>query len=309
MSYITIVCPYCKKELFMPEDAKDVVCMYCAKPIDVQKIRTQQLRDLQNKSNLNADSYKLLDDAITALPSNIVRSVHEYGKFSISNYEEHFPIYKKSLEKSVKLASIAYEIDNSAACTYADRLFNVVNDYIKNFGIKKESSGKMFDVQYFMVTYFIPAILDIDEPPCSTIVDTFIDNWNKVHQNSKIKRCTYKEIHEGFRFKNKWCFITTATCNTLNKPDNCHELNTFRNFRDRYSKLSEQNKREMLFYYTIAPAIVSKINCRSNKDEIYKYIWYTYLSPCMDLLESDNDIDCAKLYKKMVTNLQNQFLS
>ena len=32
--------------------------------------------------------------------------------------------------------------------------------------------------------------------------------------------------------KSKGCFITTATCKTLNKGDNCMELTTIRHFRD-----------------------------------------------------------------------------
>lgn len=304
MSYITIVCPYCNRELFMPEDAKNVVCMYCAKPINVAEIRNQSLqKDKVRRSAFSNEVYELLSSSILSLPEKIIGSVHDYGKFSISNYEKYFPIYKSSLEESLNLINIAYEEDNSIALDYADQLFEVINKQLINIDGAKESSGKMFNAQYFIVTFFIPAILDFNFQCSSTIVDTFVDNWNKKYANSKIKRSTYDEIKEGFRFKNKWCFITTATCQTLDKSDDCYELNMFRKFRDRYSEISDDTKREMLFYYTIAPQIVKSIEERNDRDKIYNGIWKNYLSPCLKFLEDGEDDRCAVVYREMISEL------
>lgn len=38
MQFISAQCPHCGKELQLPDDAQQVVCMYCAKPIDVQEV-------------------------------------------------------------------------------------------------------------------------------------------------------------------------------------------------------------------------------------------------------------------------------
>jgi len=108
--------------------------------------------------------------------------------------------------------------------------------------------------------------------------------------------------------KKSGCFITTATCLTLGKEDNCYELHAFRKFRDYW--LLQQNDGQALIdeYYRLAPQIVAKINQETNYQEIYAELWQTYLLPCLKMLESKDFINCKQKYMDMVHNLQKKYL-
>lgn len=103
----------------------------------------------------------------------------------------------------------------------------------------------------------------------------------------------------------KGCYITTATLNYLNKPDDCYELNAFREFRDNW--LSKQPGGIDLInrYYEVAPRIVELIDNSSNKEEIYNGLWLNYLSQCLNLIKSKEYEESKNLYIKMVTYLEN----
>lgn len=106
------------------------------------------------------------------------------------------------------------------------------------------------------------------------------------------------------------CFITTAVCKTFGKPDDCSELMAFRRFRDSYMKNHEDLRKEVEQYYVIAPKICHAINAKGEKvaKQEYARIWDNYLASAYDAL-SHNKLDKAyDIYKKMVCNLENQYL-
>ncbi len=103
--------------------------------------------------------------------------------------------------------------------------------------------------------------------------------------------------------KKEGCFITSATCLSLQKPDNCYELKTFRDFRDNWLSKQPDGDKLITEYYTIAPAIVDYINKMPYKDEIYKSIWTDYLSNCLLLIEEGQNEEAKKIYINMVYTL------
>ena len=107
---------------------------------------------------------------------------------------------------------------------------------------------------------------------------------------------------------NNDCFITTAVCDSFGKADDCYELMMFRNFRDKW--LANQSDGKVLIdeYYSIAPAIVNKINKLANASEIYKNIWNKYLKLCLSHIECKNFSECKRVYVSMVNNLKNIYL-
>lgn len=104
------------------------------------------------------------------------------------------------------------------------------------------------------------------------------------------------------------CFITTAVCDSFNKPDDCYELTMFRHFRDNWLKNQPDGKELIKEYYNIAPKIVEKINRLVNAKEIYKSIWDNYLKICLYYLEQKNTKSCKKIYIDMVNNLKKIYL-
>jgi hypothetical protein len=104
------------------------------------------------------------------------------------------------------------------------------------------------------------------------------------------------------------CYITTAVCESLKKPDDCYELNIFRNFRDSWLKKQPDGETLILDYYKIAPNIVAKINQLANSTEIYNLIWQKYLKPCLQFIEIGDNQSCKNLYMKMVKILKTTYL-
>jgi len=100
------------------------------------------------------------------------------------------------------------------------------------------------------------------------------------------------------------CFITTAVCEELNKPDDCYELQTLRGFRDNWLKKQAYGETLINEYYAIAPEIVKKINKKNNRTSIYKNINSVYIQKCIYLIENGKMNECLECYKNMVDFLK-----
>jgi len=123
-------------------------------------------------------------------------------------------------------------------------------------------------------------------------------------------------VKEGITAVGEWiwdntfgrCFITTATCETLGKPDDCYELNLFREFRDNWLKEQHDGKELIKEYYEVAPQIVSSINRQIERKRIYCDIWEEYLCDCLAMIENGDYQACKEKYTGMVRNLGRQYL-
>ncbi len=96
------------------------------------------------------------------------------------------------------------------------------------------------------------------------------------------------------------CYITTAVCEELGKPDDCYELTQFRHFRDDWLSFQPDGKELIKLYYKTAPRIVQKIDSRPEKHEIYAYLRDTFLSKCLGFIESGKNEKCKHIYTNMM---------
>jgi len=139
------------------------------------------------------------------------------------------------------------------------------------------------------------------------------EKLNDVYSEFENSRVLFEssQIEGGVQFghKQNGCFITTAACRTLGKGDNCYELNSFREFRDRWLKQQKDGHHLIEEYYSLAPVIVDNINKLEDKDRIYENIWKKYLSVCLRFIEEKRFTDAGKLYIKMVNHLKREYLS
>ena len=103
------------------------------------------------------------------------------------------------------------------------------------------------------------------------------------------------------------CYITTAVCTYLGKPDDCYELTQLRKFRDEWLRHQPDGPALIEEYYAKAPIIVEKLDKRKDRDEIYYYINNVYLLPCVKLIKEEKYEECKKLYLEMVKELENRF--
>ena len=133
------------------------------------------------------------------------------------------------------------------------------------------------------------------------INDELYDMWKDINV-SKIRPYISK-----INSKQEGCFITTATCQALNKPDNCYELNKFREYRDNWLINQLDGKKIIQKYYEIATNIVYNINKCKDKYIIYQDIWNKSLKKCLNLIELKKYEECKKLYMKMVEELEVKF--
>ena len=118
-----------------------------------------------------------------------------------------------------------------------------------------------------------------------------------------------EDVEERMRRKNDDnCFITTAVCETLSKPDDCYELKTFRDFRDNWLLNQKDGKFLIDEYYRIAPQIVDSIRKLPNSKEIFFGIWKNHLKECLTFIEVADYPEVKKRYISMVYILKNEFL-
>ena len=161
------------------------------------------------------------------------------------------------------------------------------------------------DYNLAMVVYVFPALLETNKVSGQAWIDVLIKTWKKHFPKTDLKSATAKEINAGFRYR--FCYITTAVCESQHKADDCYELSLLRTFRDAYLLLSKEGEAMVREYYDVAPSIVKHIGKRADADAIYEGIWQQYLSPCIRLIESGQNEECVDLYKHMVYELKDLY--
>lgn len=105
----------------------------------------------------------------------------------------------------------------------------------------------------------------------------------------------------------KGCFLTTATCVALDKPDNCEEIMAYKAYRD--NKLAKDTDGEKLIieYYRIAPLLVEAIDAKPNAKEIYIYLYNKYIKVGYAYLQEKDMRQAKKTYIDMVKELCEQY--
>lgn len=104
------------------------------------------------------------------------------------------------------------------------------------------------------------------------------------------------------------CYITTAVCSSMNLPDDCHELQTIRHFRDNWLLFQNDGIKIISRYYETAPKIVESINKLTSASEIYLEIWKGYLEPFYQKINEVSNDEALQIYLKMVNNLEQEYL-
>lgn len=126
------------------------------------------------------------------------------------------------------------------------------------------------------------------------------------HQDFCCIRC--KKEYEAACPNTGGCFITTATCQSRNLPDDCHELTALRKFRDTFMKTDGNMKVEVEEYYKIAPVICENINKQENSSEIYEQIYQKWLKDAVLACDNNETEKAYNIYKDMVLELKDLYL-
>ena len=105
-------------------------------------------------------------------------------------------------------------------------------------------------------------------------------------------------IYKDEKLSNR-CYLTSACTFSKGLPDDCYELETLRSYRDNWLTETEDGKELINQYYEVAPKIVSIINEKENKKDIYEMIYSKMIKPCVELIEQGKNEECLCLYKEM----------
>lgn len=201
--------------------------------------------------------------------------------------------YKQVIDKGQFLTNMAEELASSAEKLLAEQP-------------KKNAKEQCAtNLNMCLVVYILPAILELNGQSSKAFSEKVLAAWKSHFPKTNLQAATFKQINSGF--KRKFCYITTAVCETFGKPDDCYELNLFRSYRDNYLLKREDGEVIVHEYYDLAPTIVKHINKRKDSRKIYQEIWDTYLSPCLTMIENGENEACMELYIDMVREMQRRY--
>lgn len=171
---------------------------------------------------------------------------------------------------------------------------------------KSKKEALMMDYNMTMVTFVMPVLTYSKNEDMESMADKMVEYWNKGPITMKLSKSNFEDLEGGF--KSHPCYITTAVCESQNKPDDCYELTILREYRDNYLLQSAEGESVVRRYYDVAPTIVNRINRQENSKEIYQEIYDEYLSSCVSLIERGEKAKCQTIYTDMVMDLQKKYL-
>lgn len=301
MDFLSGICPHCQGVLQLPSDRETVICMYCGKELSVQDaLAKKQTPPLKSVTK---------EEAAEAL-QNLLYGIDEPMQyFKKALYMDFFKKYV--FENAGNLALLEQYYEAAPQGSVAQVLDEVAEPLVARVegdlnalrGRKKED--RQMDYNMSMVVYIFPALLENNSHSGQAWIDALTVAWKRHFPRTDLKSATAKEINAGFRYR--FCFITTAVCESQHKPDDCYELTLFRSFRDNYLLQREDGEEMVHAYYDVAPTIVKHIGKKENAAQIYEGIWQKYLAPCVQLIEAERNEECVALYRQMVDELKQQY--
>lgn len=307
--FVSGLCPQCGEALSVPEKLTEFSCMYCG-----ARLRRDALRPAPCEAGgalSAAQAQAQYDEALSRLPA-CVRDFRGYQKKITKNeYEEAFaavsaaaaPVFGK-LDQA--LAAMPERLDaqiKSAVCAFLDAL-------AADWQTQRNRAGARDDDKMVIAVFLVPAIRKLALPASEIFCAALQAEWVRRYPKTPFYLGDYDTISTGFRKKAfGLCFITTAVCEELGKPDDCAELTAFRAFRDGYLSSCPDGGALIEEYYRIAPGIVSCIELTTNRHETYRALREEYLAPCYADLQAGRYEACKARYVEMVRTLQSRFLS
>lgn len=230
--------------------------------------------------------------------------------FKKSVYEKTFYDYTTKYSAILKQLEDAYIYSNEKeelVLLLAKELVAFAEESIRKETKRRKQNQLLTDYNMILVVYLIPVIQKQNKNSGKPLAEAVLKEWKIYFPRTNLNLTTYEEILSGF--KQRYCYITTAVCQSLNKPDDCEELRMLRDYRDHYLMEIKDGKAVIREYYDVAPTIVKHINKQENAEEIYHKIYDKYLSECISLLRGGDKLRCKKVYTEMVYELEAKFFS
>ena len=128
---------------------------------------------------------------------------------------------------------------------------------------------------------------------------------NRVRQIKQEQRSSYtpRVVESPRKKESSGCFITSAVCTALKKPDDCEELMLLRTYRDQIKQASESTSRLIAEYYRVAPKIVDCIDQDPQSGKIYQDLWDNDIAETCNLVRNGNHAEATRRYIEMTVGL------
>lgn len=192
---------------------------------------------------------------------------------------------------------------------FLENMANALTEYaLSRMGACRKKSEKEhmeMDLNMAVAVFVIPMVLEYKGNSSKPLSEKLLASWKKAFPKSNIQAAEFSFVEEGFH--KKFCYITTAVCESFGKADDCYELTLLRDYRDTYLASQPDGEELIQEYYDVAPSIVKHINQQETPQEIYLSIWKRYLSPCITMIEDGRMEECRALYQEMVCGLKNEY--
>lgn len=250
---------------------------------------------------------KQMNEILKNMPPLFYGMNERIHAFKRETYEEIFRRYMEENREFFKELNRALETEEQEEVSrcVTDAVIEYVKSSLDAVNGKRKRETLQLNYNMFMAVYFLPAILEGKQNGAKEVADCICAKWAEVFKGNHIQSAEFSTIVSGFR--TKLCYITTAVCRSLQKPENCYELELLRNYRDGY--LMQNGKAALVEeYYNIAPTIVKRIDKSSDAQEKYQYIWEHYLQSCIADIETGRLEACGETYVEMVEELKRQYL-
>lgn len=102
------------------------------------------------------------------------------------------------------------------------------------------------------------------------------------------------------------CHITKVVCYALGLPDDCHQLNELRRFRDQYLN-REGFSEEVEDYYANSKHYAKKIEEKArSQPTIYKDLYNKYILPAVKEIEQDNFEKAHEILRRYLNYVKNE---
>lgn len=105
-----------------------------------------------------------------------------------------------------------------------------------------------------------------------------------------------KQFQAGILNPTSGCFITTAVTAAAGLPDDCHELQTLRKFRDDYMLNTDEGKALVKLYYLTAPAIVAELDKLPNSASVYNWLLQNFIHPAIQAISREDNETAQGIY-------------
>jgi hypothetical protein len=236
-------------------------------------------------------------------------------EFKRDTYEESFHNY---LDENASVWSqlngigeLPQEEQDTERSAVADCLVHRAEEMLKSAKSRSKRDTLQLNLNLYMVSYFLPALVAYQrrsggrEDDMKKLTGTICDTWSRSFKN-QIQTADFESIQAGF--KQKLCFVTTAVCQGLQKPQDCRELVMMKQYRDTYLLNQPDGEALIREYYDIAPTIVKRIEKEASPEEKYLYLWNQYIKPCVSLLDDNRQEQCREVYEAMMNELKDQYM-